>query len=468
MVDYSKKYIFNTNYNVYIKDSRYLYVDFENAHWFRTNKSGYDFINRMRLLNNLNKALEETGNELGFNSIFLQKTMSLFIQELIENKIIVEENETLKPEHSSIDFPNTIWIHVTNACNLSCPFCYSDANNERIYNIDYIKVLDFLKDLPKEKRKKVIISGGEPFLYQKLSELVNGLKELQFTVQVITNGTFGREKYPEIIPMIDLLQVSIDGSTESVNAITRGKDSLNKAINNIRYAKELGVKDLYISFTGNSNNILDLPNMPQFMLENKINHIHITKLLPVGRGKVNMIDLSPDKDDYAKSVREFKEQIQMCNRRIYAMREGEEAFLDQKDKTKFLTVSFAGDQLNTVINGYKVTGCGAGDATLSINYDGKIYPCTSLNEINQCLGNIEENNITQIIEMGKKVAKELCVDNLKECKHCQLKYFCGGGCRACALNYDCIKGKEPDCESYKERIWEYMWTLDIGKNHVES
>ena len=31
MVDYSKKYIFNTNYNVYIKDSRYLYVDFENA-----------------------------------------------------------------------------------------------------------------------------------------------------------------------------------------------------------------------------------------------------------------------------------------------------------------------------------------------------------------------------------------------------------------------------------------------------
>lgn len=465
MVDYNTKYIYNTNYNMFIRDSSYLFVDFKNACWFRTNGSGYEFINKMKSLKSLNEALEETGNELGFSSMFLQRTMSSFIQELIENKILVEENAPIEPEHSRINYPNTIWVHVTNACNLACPFCYSDANKDSIYNIDYLKVLDFLRELPEERRKKVIISGGEPFLYKKLRELVTGLKELGFAVQIITNGTFGRENYPEIIPMIDLLQVSIDGSTESVNAATRGKDSLRKTLSNIRYAKDLGVKDLYISFTANRNNIIDLPHMPEFLLENKINHIHITKLLPVGRGKTNLIDLSPNKEDYAKSVQVFKEQIQLCNRKIYAIRESEEVFLDEKEKTKFLTVSFAGDQLSTIMNGYKVTGCGAGDATLSINYDGKIYPCTSLNGVDECIGNIEEDNITQIIEKGQKVASELCVDNLTDCKDCQLKYFCGGGCRACAQNYDCIKGKEPDCESYKERIWEYMWTLDIKKNH---
>lgn len=404
--------------------------------------------------------MSQTGAELGIGEKVLHNTMSSFIQELVENKILIEENAIMETEINAIEYPNTIWVHVTNICNLSCPFCYSDAKKDNTYNIDYMNVLEFLEKLPQEGRKKVIISGGEPFLYKNLKKLVIGLKSLGFIVNIITNGTCGREYYPDIIPLIDLLQVSIDGSTECVNATTRGKDSLERTLRNIQYAKELGVKDLYVSFTASRYNIMDLPNMPEFLFENKINHIHITKLLPVGRGKINLVDLSPDQEVYEKSIEAFKKKIQICNQKIYSIRESKEVFLEEKDKTKFLTVSFAGDQLDTVMKGYKVTGCGAGDATLSINYDGKVYPCTSLNEETECLGNIADNNIIQIIEEGKKIAYELCVDNLPECIECQLKYFCGGGCRACARNYDCIKGKEPDCESYKERIWEYMWTLE--------
>ncbi len=460
MVDYSTKYIYNENYKIFSRDSKYLFVDFESASWFRTNRSGYDFINKIKVLKSIQNALSETGAELGIGEKVLHNAMSSFIQELVENKILIEENAIMETENNAIEYPNTIWVHVTNICNLSCPFCYSDANKDNTYNIDYMNVLEFLEKLPQEGRKKVIISGGEPFLYKNLKKLVIGLKSLGFIVNIITNGTCGREYYPDIIPLIDLLQVSIDGSTECVNATTRGKDSLERTLRNIRYAKELGVKDLYVSFTASRYNIMDLPNMPEFLFENKINHIHITKLLPVGRGKINLVDLSPDQEVYEKSIEAFKKKIQICNQKIYSIRESKEVFLEEKDKTKFLTVSFAGDQLDTVMKGYKVTGCGAGDATLSINYDGKVYPCTSLNEETECLGNIADNNIIQIIEEGKKIAYELCVDNLPECKECQLKYFCGGGCRACARNYDCIKGKEPDCESYKERIWEYMWTLE--------
>lgn len=460
MVDYSTKYIYNENYKIFSRDSKYLFVDFENASWFRTNRSGYDFINKIKVLKSIQNALSETGTELGIGEKVLHNAMSSFIQELVENKILIEENVIMETENNAIEYPNTIWVHVTNICNLSCPFCYSDANKDNIYNINYMEVLEFLEKLPEEGRKKVIISGGEPFLYKDLKKLVIGLKNLGFIVNIITNGTCGREYYPEIIPLIDLLQVSIDGSTECINVATRGKGSLEKTLCNIQYAKELEVKDLYVSFTASKYNIMDLPNMPEFLFENKINHIHITKLLPVGRGKINLVDLSPDQEVYEKSIEAFKKKIQICNQKIYVIRESKEVFLEEKDKTKFLTVSFAGDQLDTVMKGYKVTGCGAGDATLSINYNGKVYPCTSLNEETECLGNIVDDNIIQIIEEGKKIAYELCVDNLPECKGCKLKYFCGGGCRACAQNYDCIKGKEPDCESYKERIWEYMWTIE--------
>jgi len=467
MVDYNIKYKLDTNFEIFMRDNQYLFVDFEQVKWFRTNSSGYDLIIKMKEGNSIENSLAELGEETGFDVEFLKKQFDDFINDILNNKIIISEDEESDIAiMSGVEYPNTIWVHVTNRCNLKCQFCYSDSKYNNMEMLDHTKVLKFLDPLPKEHRKKIIISGGEPFLYSDLGTLVKGLKDMGFYVQIITNGTVGYDRYPEIIPYIDLLQVSVDGTTENINSCTRGKYSLHKTIEHIEYAKKLGVKDLYISFTATKYNIGDLPNLPEFLYLHNINHMHVTRLLPVGRGANNKEDLSPDMEEYKKILEEFQQKIRIMNQKIYYKREAEELFVDATEKTKFQTVTFASDQLNNVLHGYKVTGCGSGDATLSINYDGRVFPCTSLNDDDDCIGNIENDSIEEITKNGKEIADMLNVNNIPACKVCKFRYFCGGGCRACAKNHDGIMGKDPECERYQYSIMEYMWILKPEKATV--
>ncbi|PXV93719.1 radical SAM protein with 4Fe4S-binding SPASM domain [Lachnotalea glycerini] len=462
MVDYNVKYKFDTEFEILEKNNLYLFVDFNHVNWFRTNKSGYEIIKKVSEGNSIAEALAMLSEEKGFKVDFIEKQFEPFIEEAIKNKVFVKvDKEKTEDASQSFTYPNAIWVHATNICNLNCQFCYSDANAKGIKNIDYHEVLEFLKELPKEHRKKVIISGGEPFLYPNLLPLVSGLKELEFTVNIITNGTVGREIYPDIIPRIDLLQVSVDGTKEEINQKTRGNHSLEKTLESIKYAKELGVKEIYISFTATKYNVCDLPSFPEFLYDNRISHMHVTKLLPVGRGEINKEDLSPNIYKYAEYLEQFKQNLKIVNQKIHYKRECEEIFLEDKEKTKYLTVSFASDRLNNVMYSYKVTGCGSGDATVSINFDGKIYPCTSLNGEEDCIGDIKTDSIEGIIGKGQELARMLCVDQIPLCKSCKFRYFCGGGCRACAKNNDGIMGKDPDCDKYKEEILEYMWTLNL-------
>ncbi|GKX32160.1 hypothetical protein SH1V18_46400 [Vallitalea longa] len=458
MLDYSKNYYLDKDFELNVRDDKYLLIDFDNVNWFRTNKTGLEILNGCKKPNNFQTVLEHIAKDYGFTVDFLKEQFESFIEFAIDKQVIIEEGkEKQKFITKELQYPNTIWIHVSNQCNLSCPFCYSNATPEGIKTLNPDDILKFLEPSPKEQRKRAIISGGEPFLYKKLPELVKGLKEMGFKVTVISNGTVGSKMYPEVLPYIDLLQVSVDGTTKEINDLTRGKGSFDKTIENIKYAKSLDVKDMYISFTATKYNIEDIMNFPEFMYIHDIGHLHVTRLLPVGRGETNKEDISPDNDKYTKYIKEFKDNIQYVNQKIYQKRETEEIFLDDEDKTKFRSVTFASDQLKKVKNRNKVTGCGAGDATISIGYDGNVYPCTSLSDTDNIIGNIYTDKIDTVIKRGQEVAKHLSVHNLPECNQCKYKYFCGGGCRACAKYADNILGHDPDCNYYKKSIMEYMW-----------
>ena len=48
-----------------------------------------------------------------------------------------------------------------------------------------------------------------------------------------------------------------------------------------------------------------------------------------------------------------------------------------------------------------------------------------------------------------------------------MKYFCGAGCRACALSNGSLLSEDPMCNYYKESIIENMWNLNINKNEIK-
>ncbi|NMB33131.1 MAG: SPASM domain-containing protein, partial [Clostridium sp.] len=233
-------------------------------------------------------------------------------------------------------------------------------------------------------------------------------------------------------------------------------------INKFSLAKDLGVKRLMISFTPTKFNITDLANIPEFAVENRIDSIHITRLLPVGRGTLNKKDITPEEDQYSESIKGFINNIQNVNRKIHYKRETAEFFLEEEEKTQYMGLTMGADQSEKVLFRNKRMNCSLGCNTLSISYDGYFYPCPSLHHDPHKLGSLEDPNLNNIIQYSHKLVDGFSVDHIENCKVCDLKYFCGGGCRAVALANDgTILGNDPLCDYYKESMFEIMWNFRL-------
>jgi len=93
---------------------------------------------------------------------------------------------------SLIDYPGKIAAVIyTQGCNFRCPYCH---NPELVLSelfekeIPLQEILDFLK-FRKGKLEGVVITGGEPTLQSDLSNIIEKIKGLGYSVKLDTNGT---------------------------------------------------------------------------------------------------------------------------------------------------------------------------------------------------------------------------------------------------------------------------------------
>ena len=116
-----------------------------------------------------------------------------------------------------------ISIKITNACNLRCKMC--GQWGESGYNLG--KPTEVIREtVPLEVYRRMVddvahikpfiyVWGGEPFLYKDLMPLMGYMKEKDFTVSLVTNGTRLEEHAAEIVDTgWDALMLSMDGPPE--------------------------------------------------------------------------------------------------------------------------------------------------------------------------------------------------------------------------------------------------------------
>jgi len=121
---------------------------------------------------------------------------------------------------------NSLWLvsmRITNLCNHRCAICaqwgrhgynFERPNSqvtERVEVEDYQRMIDDVASL----KPHIYITGGEPFLYKGLAQLVNYMKEKKLSVQIVTNGVLLEKMAEEIVDNEwDALCVSLDGTRE--------------------------------------------------------------------------------------------------------------------------------------------------------------------------------------------------------------------------------------------------------------
>jgi len=115
---------------------------------------------------------------------------------------------------SLIDYPGKLSAIVfTHGCNLRCEYCHNpelviqDIAPEEVYDPE--KVLKFLKSR-KDKLDAVVITGGEPLLYDDLEPFIRSIKELGYLVKLDTNGLLPNKLKKMIkLQMIDYISMDI-------------------------------------------------------------------------------------------------------------------------------------------------------------------------------------------------------------------------------------------------------------------
>lgn len=323
--------------------------------------------------------------------------------------------------------------HFLSKCNLRCKHCYQD---NYIYDeMDYDKALNVADQICLALDKwdmygRISLTGGEPFVSKRLYDILHYLdeKERIVSLDILTNGTLIREEdIPKLkcIKKLHQIQISLDGGTEEIHDLVRGKGAFEGAIRAIRLLREnqIEVALMFTLMKWNKDSYMDFIKLAE---RENVNAITIERVTPCGNSSTDDV-LS------AEEIKKIYSDIT-----LYANAMAENPVI-RRARPLWINTSCINTRENVNIGGF----CPVGLTAMAILWDGTILPCRRL-EIP--LGNILTDGIFKVW-YGSKVLWDIRnKNNLKgKCNKCENLGYCGG-CRAVAyaLTGDYMES-DPQC-----------------------
>lgn len=310
-----------------------------------------------------------------------------------------EEPSFVEPLYNG-NKPFGIFISITLACNLNCSFCAVCTGKACKDNMASDDVDNIIEQVKKCKPTPVSITGGEPTIKKKtllhIVEELTPIKEID--VNVFTNGTLITKDYAQQLydAGLRIARVSIDGHTAQLHDTIRGKKgAFEKTVEGIKYLRDLGI------------------------------HVNTVTVIC----KMNY--------PYLKQIREFANQITDSfiitpvspAGRAY----GSDMLLDPEEMLGVMLSQFESGIIQTAIT--PLGSCMAGK-TLYIAPNGDIFPCVQTQFPETKIGNIGEDDLSEIYKTEKlQNLLKSTVEDFEQCRDCDIRYFCGGGCRGFAYRF---------------------------------
>ncbi|MDD3593539.1 MAG: radical SAM protein [Candidatus Gastranaerophilales bacterium] len=135
-----------------------------------------------------------------------------------------------------------IWLQLSNiACNLKCKHCflncYQDFRKRNFLQVE--KIFNELQEAELKDLKKIILTGGEPFIHKKINDIIK-LCLNYAPVEIHSNGTLLNEKKIKVLKQIQnsyanelSFRLSLDHFTEGRNDEYRARGVFKKVVNAI-------------------------------------------------------------------------------------------------------------------------------------------------------------------------------------------------------------------------------------------
>lgn len=159
--------------------------------------------------------------------------------------------------------PKSIWLYISDNCNLKCIGCYTEGKFEKSYaDVEQVrKAIQF-----SGKIEEISFTTNEALLHPQFCDIIDMCREMHPEAQlwVITNGTIPiKGRYRQAIAKLDKVGLSIDGATretfETIRVGARFDAFIENAKEIIRIRKETGwPKEISFCFTATATNLHEL------------------------------------------------------------------------------------------------------------------------------------------------------------------------------------------------------------------
>lgn len=283
---------------------------------------------------------------------------------------------------------SNVFIHVTNACNLRCTYCYACASQPLCDELTTAEILRLLSDIVTIRPRKVVFTGGEPLLREDILTLLEGLRdgdpEHEIRRCLNTNGWFITEHVAmQLVGLVDEIRVSIDALAERNDAL-RGVGSFEAAVFALDVCRLVGFEPrAMVTITPTS--LADLQDLIYFLVERKINRISFNVVRPVGRGARD--------EGFGVNLQEAQVAVNKACKRCFPCAPR----TPQTPRSKMQAECGLGNFVNIMANG-------------------DVYPCHVLNQQQFFVGNVREENCSAITRrisaFGKSVASAFALSAL--------------------------------------------------------
>jgi MoaA/NifB/PqqE/SkfB family radical SAM enzyme len=195
--------------------------------------------------------------------------------------VVGDDPERLPLPHQ----PGVLLIHLLNRCNLFCQHCYLQASPNCSTYLPLELVLRSLGEVEPLGVSMIYLSGGEPFLYPELPEVLGCVSRRQsLKVCVATNGTLIGSAEAALLKKSGAnVQISIDGA-EAYHDWFRGSEGAFRRAN--RAIRQLVAAEVPVSvvITICQDNIQWLPWLAEWAAQIGVQHISVQPLVQLGRG----------------------------------------------------------------------------------------------------------------------------------------------------------------------------------------
>jgi pyrroloquinoline quinone biosynthesis protein E len=250
--------------------------------------------------------------------------------------------------------PKIINIELTTQCPFNCPQCYKIGQNSKDITLPFERLETLLIEATSIGTKIILLSGGEPLLYPNIEATIKLIKRLNMDVYMSTSG-YGliAEKALTLKKEgLDILYVSLNGSTDEINHASR--EGYFYALNALKIARSVKLRTR-INWVARHDNVKDLEKMIELIKLNEVEGIDIL------RNKINREGI-------------IKEKLTLEDLKYIA------SLIKAQDKPNFMVVESCFFELKILlginIKNIVLRGCSAGRYSMAIDAQGMFMPCS--------------------------------------------------------------------------------------------